>query len=91
MKKILKLRNQIDDIDDQILNLMNTRTKIAVKIARIKQTSKQAIETPQRENEILNRIKVKNKGPFPNTGLERIYQTVFKYTKTVQKATVLNS
>ena len=65
-KKLQQLRDQIDQIDDQLLDLFNRRAACAVSIAEVKRN---AIEDPgetidffrpDREAQVIQRIKSNN-------------------------------
>lgn len=57
IKSISQLREKIDFIDSQILNLINKRAKIALEIGQIKKILKNQIVDKNREKEILKKIK----------------------------------
>lgn len=74
--ELKKLRNQIDAIDKKIVGLLNLRGKAALTIAKVKRKIKKSIYSPERENEVLNKIKQVNTGPVSNQALEAIYREI---------------
>ncbi len=66
MPKIEDLRKKIDEIDDELLGLLNSRAKLVIDIGRIKKEQNTVFHVPDREKQILERLAKKNKGPFPN-------------------------
>ena len=58
-KELEELRDNIDIIDDKIIELLNERGKIVKKISNIKKVLKLDVHQPQREQEIIDRIKKK--------------------------------
>lgn len=62
MQNIETCRKEIDALDDQILSLLNSRMEIVKAIGRLKQTTGTAIYRPEREKEILDRLKALNQG-----------------------------
>jgi chorismate mutase len=70
-----ELRNKIDEIDDQILEVLEKRMAISETIARHKKTSKVTILQPSRWNEILNSCIIKGQ----KMGLSpEFVETIFK-------------
>jgi chorismate mutase/prephenate dehydratase len=70
------LRKKIDSIDNHILELLNSRAFITSRIARLKKKHGLGIYSPDREVEVLKRLKVKNRGPLPGSALEEIYREI---------------
>jgi len=65
MKPNLKtLRRRIDSIDKDLLRLLNERGQSAKAVGAIKAQTQQAIFSPEREREILARLKTLNRGPL---------------------------
>ena len=52
-EELNELRKYIDNIDRQIVNLIEERMKISVKVAEIKKKNNIAIFDPKREKEII--------------------------------------
>ncbi|MFA6867567.1 MAG: chorismate mutase, partial [Clostridia bacterium] len=53
---MINLRNQIDQIDDQIVKLYNQRMEIVKEVAIKKQADNNSINDPFREKNIINRV-----------------------------------
>lgn len=73
MKEIETYRKQIDEIDNQILKFLNDRMEIVKEIGRVKQTSGTSIYRPEREKEILDRLKLLNKGALNPQAIDAIF------------------
>ena len=74
---LAKLREQIDELDHRLVELLNARARIVVDIGRIKHQSGAPIYAPDREKIVLERIRGANKrigGPLPDSCLEAIYR-----------------
>lgn len=76
MKDIQKLRSSIDRIDGEILDCLNRRAKVVLDVARVKKQSGQKFYVPNREQEIMDRLKKINKGPFPNDALKPLFREI---------------
>ena len=77
--KIEKLRQDIDAIDKDLLNLISARAKCAVQIATAKRATKspqQSFYRPNREADILRRLCELNQGPLSNAEIERLFQEI---------------
>jgi len=79
-----KYRKEIDDIDDEILKLLNRRM-IAVKtIGDLKHTTGSAIYRPEREREILDRLKSLNDGYLNDDAIDAIFQEIFAVSRNIE-------
>lgn len=74
--KIDDWRRKIDAIDTAMLHLLNLRTELALEVGRLKGQAGLVLRVPEREREILNRMKALNPGPLDDAAIERIYQNI---------------
>jgi chorismate mutase / prephenate dehydratase len=74
--KIDHWRRKIDAIDTAMLHLLNLRTELALEVGHLKGQAGLLLRVPEREREILNRMKSLNPGPLDSTAIERIYQLI---------------
>ncbi len=75
------VRQRIDEIDRQLLGLLNERAASAEQVARIKARSQASGETPvfyrpEREAQILARLREGNGGPLTDEHVERLFREV---------------
>ena len=68
------LRQQIDQLDRQLIDLINERASIVVRIGAIKRDGKSPVYAPDREHQVLEQVRKHNKGPLPNSCLEAIWR-----------------
>jgi chorismate mutase/prephenate dehydratase len=80
------LRQAIDEIDETILDLINQRLSLAKQIGAFKKQGGIQITDSEREKEILNRLREKNKGPLGADGLRNIFEAIIAEGRTVQGA-----
>lgn len=80
-----ELREQLDQLNLEILDLINKRAEIVKKIGEIK--SKQSTQRfdPVRERDMLNHILQHNKGPFTDAMIEHIFKEIFKLSLGIQE------
>lgn len=74
--RLQKLRKGIDGIDKKVVVLLNKRTKLATDIWRLKRKVGIGAYSPEREREVLAKIKLANKGPLGDGALEAIYREI---------------
>ncbi len=79
------LREKIDKIDNEILTLLNQRTRAVREIAKLKAKAKQEFYAPHREKKIVERLLKKNKGPLPSEALRGIFQEILNASRSIEK------
>jgi chorismate mutase/prephenate dehydratase len=79
------LRQQIDQIDSQILSLLNQRAMHAMAIARCKENGGLPEFAPERENSILKNLMETNRGPIPNASVRPIFVEIISACRAVQR------
>lgn len=77
-KDIKKIRDKIDSLDNEILELLNERAQQAVEISKEKEKSKSNdnFYNPEREAQVIRRIKELNKGPLSEDNIQRLYREI---------------
>lgn len=77
-EKLLPLRQRIDSLDEQILDLLNQRAQAALQVGQVKQTVDAAgpILKPEREAAVIRRLQSLNKGPFTAQALEAVWSQI---------------
>ena len=82
-KEIENLRDKIDEIDEQIVNLLNKRGNVVIKIGSIKKTLNIDVSQPLREKEVISRIK-KKETVFKESSIEAIWKEIISASKVIQ-------
>jgi len=83
--KLQELRERIDKIDTQIVELLKERIEVAKKIGKIKENMGYESFDLSREKEILNKILEINQKVFPEDTLKLIYSEIIKACRNVQQ------
>jgi len=73
---IKELRKKIDSIDDNILTLLNERSRIVIEVGNLKTGKSMEFHAPSREREIYDRLAKNNPGPLPDAALKSIYREI---------------
>lgn len=68
------LRKQIDELDRKIVEVLNARADVVVKVGQVKRAGNVQIYAPDREKAVLDRIAGLNTGPLPQRTLQAIYR-----------------
>jgi chorismate mutase len=79
------LRSRIDQIDDQLMKLLNSRSACAVEIGRLKRRLGLAVYQPEREKWILDRVERNNPGPLDSNALRRVFERVIDESRRLER------
>ena len=81
MNEIEGLREEIDKVDREIVQLLNKRIELVLHIGELKNRDELAVEDLEREKEILSKLRGdKLDGGF----LRNLYEVIFRYSKSKQ-------
>jgi chorismate mutase/prephenate dehydratase len=82
---LAELRNEIDRIDRQMVDLLNERVRNAVMIGEEKRKNGVPVQDPVRENEVLDKVKSLNNGPLADEAIETLYRVIIETCLAFQK------
>lgn len=85
---IPELRKKIDAIDEQILKLLTKRAEVAIRIGRLKKGNNISVFHNEREEEVLGRVEIANKGPLSRQQVRKIYSTIIKVCRDLQSGEI---
>ncbi len=83
--KLFELREQIDDINLQLLELLNRRASIASEIGQVQQELGTRFYDPQREATMLQALEHVNHGPFSNAAINSLFKEIFRATLAMEE------
>ena len=69
-----ELRQRIDELDRQLVQLLNERARVVVEIGKLKNKTDKPVYAPDREKEVFAKIAEANKGPLPDRCLAAIWR-----------------
>jgi chorismate mutase/prephenate dehydratase len=81
------LRDTLDSIDDQILDLLNTRMETVHKVGQLKAASGGAIYRPEREKAIIDRLELRsrqNGGDLNRAAIEALFLEIFAISRNLE-------
>lgn len=93
-----ELRQRIDDVDSQLLQLISQRARLAAEVAAVKTSAFSAEETvvqnfyrPEREAQVLRKIMQENDGPLPDADVARLFREIMSACLALEKPLRIDS
>jgi chorismate mutase/prephenate dehydratase len=83
--QLAKLRRKIDAIDQRLIGLLNERAGLSVLVNNIKRRSGQAVYSPDREQDVLKKVSLANKGPLSSAAVEAVYREIMSGSLSLNK------
>jgi len=80
-----ELRNRIDVLDRQLVELLNERARAALLIGHLKAATSLPVYEPAREKVIYTNVRANNKGPLPDIELTHIYERIIDVMRALQR------
>ena len=81
-EKLKKCRDQIDQIDDEMLQLLNRRAALAQQIGHLKDNG--VVLRPEREAQVLQRLQANNIGPLSNDAIAALFTEVMSQCRALE-------
>ncbi|HCT44275.1 MAG TPA: prephenate dehydratase [Phycisphaerales bacterium] len=72
--QLSELREKIDHLDQQLVDLLNARAKLVVDVGTFKRGSGTPIYAPHREAQVLTKALERSSGPLPDRTIEGVYR-----------------
>jgi chorismate mutase-like protein len=79
-------RRKIDEIDEELVRLLNERSRCAIEVGKLKHTAQLPLYQPEREKEILSRVTRVNPGPLPDTAIRRLFERILDEARAVERS-----
>jgi chorismate mutase len=80
-----ELRNRIDILDRQLVELLSERARAALMIGHLKAATSLPVYEPAREKVIYANVREANKGPLPDIELTHIYERIIDVMRALQR------
>jgi len=78
-------RRRMDEIDRQLVELLNERSRCALEVGRLKQAAGMPIYQPAREDEVLSNAARNNKGPLSNAAIRRLFERIIDEARSAER------
>jgi len=82
--RLQSLRDQLDDIDVEIVRTLNERARLLHDLATIKGGAGAQLFDPQREEEILQRVAEENSGPIYDSTMREIFAVIMHRIRDIE-------
>jgi chorismate mutase/prephenate dehydratase len=83
--KLKPLRDQIDAIDKQLLDLLNRRARIAQEVGHVKAETNAPVFRPEREAQVLRAVAERNPGPLCAGDVQTIFREIMSSCRALEK------
>jgi chorismate mutase/prephenate dehydratase len=83
--KLKPLREQIDAIDAQILDLLNRRARVAQEVGHVKAETDAPVFRPEREAQVLRKVADCNPGPLDSGDVQTIFREIMSSCRALER------
>ena len=84
-EKLKGYREEINQIDRGIVDLLNRRAEIVLLIKRMKEKYDMPLYDAKREEDLMNNIVSYNKGPLYNDNIVQIFESILRNVQILEK------
>ncbi len=84
-KEIEHLRNQIDEIDRKLLQLLNERAQLVLDLAEFKIAEGLKLFDPEREKQIFKAVAENNRGPLSSEAVTRLFERIIDESRSLER------
>ena len=77
-------RAEIDEIDRELLQLLNRRARLAMKVGALKRTAGMPFCDPEREHIVLRTLQQANTGPLDQRAVAKLFRRIIVESRRVQ-------
>lgn len=81
-------RDEIDRLDEQLVKLLNARSRCAIELGRIKRDLGLAVYSPDREREVIAHVTGINSGPLDRDAVRRLFERIIDESRSIERVTV---
>jgi len=83
--KLKPLREKIDAIDAQLLDLLNQRAKVAQEVGHVKAETNAPVFRPEREAQVLRGVAERNPGPLGDKEVQSIFREIMSSCRALER------
>jgi len=85
VKRIDELRQQIDDLDTRLVELLSKRAACALAIGHEKKLIGLEVYQPSREADVLSHVQRINPGPLNNEAMKRLFERIIDEARRLER------
>ncbi len=78
-------RSEIDELNLQLVELLNRRSRCAIEIVKIKQKMNLGIYDPKREDEVIRLVQEATRGPLSKAAIKRLFERIIDESRRVER------
>jgi len=79
------IREEIDRLDADLLQIFNRRASLALQIGEIKKTLGIPVYDPEREKKIFQKMRENNPGPLEDEAIIRLFERVIDESRRLER------
>jgi chorismate mutase/prephenate dehydratase len=83
--RLAELRVGIDEVDAQLLELLNRRARLAIEVGEVKKITGAPVYRPEREAQVIARLRERNPGPLGGDAIEAIQREVMSACRELER------
>jgi chorismate mutase / prephenate dehydratase len=87
--KLKPLREKIDSIDAQILDLLNQRALVAQEVGHVKAETNAPVFRPEREAQVLRKVADLNPGPLKSSDVQLIFREIMSSCRALERRVIV--
>ena len=77
-------RKEIDEVDVELLRLLNVRARLALKVGALKKAKALPIPDPDRERDVLQRLREINDGPLDERAVGKVFRRIIRESRRLE-------
>ena len=85
LAQIAALRDAIDAIDEDLVQLLSRRASSALEIGRLKSLLQMEIYQPAREEAVLRHVRSVNTGPLDGDAIARLFERIIDEARRLER------
>jgi chorismate mutase/prephenate dehydratase len=83
-RDLTALRNEIDEVDRELLVLLNQRAALANEVGEVKRAEGSAVFRPEREAQVIHALQAANPGPLKDENVATIWREVMSACRALE-------
>ena len=85
-RRIAEVRGRMDTLDATLVALLNERASCAKEIGRLKDAVGLEVYQPDREIEVLRRVRSQNGGPLDGDAITRLFERIIDEARRLERS-----